>query len=107
MNIEKKIESVFFDIDGTLVSFKTHQVPESTKKAIKELRTKGVKVFVATGRMLSMLEVLSDIEFDGFITYNGGCCVDGDLKEIFSHPIPVEQLKALEAHHGRDHFPVS
>lgn len=108
MSVEnKKIESLFFDIDGTLVSFKTHEVPESTKRAIKELRTKGVKVFVATGRMLSMLEVLSDIEFDGFITYNGGCCVDGNLNEIFSHPIPVEQLKALEEHLKSDHFPVS
>lgn len=108
MSVEnKKIESLFFDIDGTLVSFKTHQVPESTKRAIRELRAKGVKVFVATGRMLSMLEVLSDIEFDGFITYNGGCCVDGNLNEIFSHPIPVGQLKALEEHLKSDHFPVS
>lgn len=105
--VNKKIESLFFDIDGTLVSFKTHKVPESTKRAIRELRAKGVKVFVATGRMLSMLEVLSDIEFDGFITYNGGCCVDGNLNEIFSHPIPVEQLKALEEHLKSDHFPVS
>ena len=108
MNVEKKkIESVFFDIDGTLVSFKTHQVPQSTKRAIKELRANGVKVFVATGRMLSMLEVLSDIEFDGYITYNGGCCVDGNLNEIFSHPIPVEQLKALEEYLRKEHFPVS
>lgn len=103
----KKIESVFFDIDGTLVSFKTHRVPESTKKAIRELRAKGVKVFVATGRMLAMLGVLDDIEFDGYITYNGGCCVDGKRNEIFSHPIPVEELKALEEHLKNDHFPVS
>lgn len=102
-----KIESVFFDIDGTLVSFETHQVPESTKMAIKELRAKGIKVFVATGRMLGMLGVLDDIEFDGFITYNGGCCVDGGRSEIFSHPIPVGQLKALEKHLEREHFPVS
>ena len=101
------IESVFFDIDGTLVSFETHQVPESTKKAIRELRAKGVKVFVATGRMLSMLGVLDDIEFDGYITYNGGCCVDGQRREIFSHPVPVEQLEALSAHLKKDHFPVS
>ena len=104
---KKKVESVFFDIDGTLVSFKTHQVPESTKQAIRELRANGVKVFVATGRMLSMLGVLQDIEFDGYITYNGGCCVESDKTEIFSHPIPVEQLKALEEYLKKDHFPVS
>lgn len=44
------IKAVFFDVDGTLVSFKTHQVPQSTLEAIKELQAKGIKVFVATGR---------------------------------------------------------
>lgn len=101
------IKAVFFDVDGTLVSFDTHQVPESTKRAIKELRSKGVKVFVATGRMLSMLGVLDDIEFDGFITYNGGCCVDGAGNEIFSRPIPLEQLERLNGRLKRDHFAVS
>ena len=28
------IKAVFFDIDGTLVSFNTHKVPESTMKAL-------------------------------------------------------------------------
>ena len=34
------IKAVFFDIDGTLVSFKTHRVPDSTKRAIAILRAK-------------------------------------------------------------------
>lgn len=103
----KEIKAVFFDVDGTLVSFATHQVPESTKQAIRELRAKGVKVFVATGRMLSMLGVLNDIEFDGFITYNGGCCVDASGNEIFSRPIPVKELEKLNATLKNDHFAVS
>lgn len=37
------IKSVFFDIDGTLVSFKTHRVPDSTKRAIAILRAKGIR----------------------------------------------------------------
>ena len=105
--LNRKIESVFFDVDGTLVSFKTHQVPESTKEAIRQMRAKGIKVFVATGRMLSMLGVLDDIEFDGFITYNGGCCVDSAGKEIFSRPIPVEELERLNGRLKQDHFAVS
>ena len=36
------IKAVFFDIDGTLVSFKTHRVPDSTKRAIAILRAKGI-----------------------------------------------------------------
>ncbi|WP_291255249.1 HAD hydrolase family protein [Fusobacterium sp.] len=49
------IKAVFFDIDGTLVSFETHRVPESTLNSIKELQAKGIKVFVATGRHPSIL----------------------------------------------------
>ena len=30
------IKAAFFDIDGTLVSFKTHQIPASTIKAIEQ-----------------------------------------------------------------------
>ena len=44
------IKAVFFDIDGTLVSFKTHTIPQSTLDALALLREKGIKVFIATGR---------------------------------------------------------
>lgn len=42
------IKAVFFDIDGTLVSFDTHRIPESAEKAIVALRAKGIKVFIAS-----------------------------------------------------------
>ena len=42
------IKAVFFDIDGTLVSFKTHRVPDSTKRAIAILRAKGIRVLIAS-----------------------------------------------------------
>ena len=66
------IKAVFFDIDGTLVSFKTHRVPESTVKAIAALRDRGVRVFVASGRHLLSINNLGDLQFDGYITLNGG-----------------------------------
>ena len=31
------IKALFFDIDGTLVSFKTHQIPESTVDALRKV----------------------------------------------------------------------
>ena len=31
------IKAAFFDIDGTLVSFKTHRMPASTRRALAEL----------------------------------------------------------------------
>jgi len=38
------IKAAFFDIDGTLVSFKTHQIPASTIKAIEQAKEQGVPV---------------------------------------------------------------
>lgn len=35
------IQAVFFDIDGTLLSFKTHEVAASTEEAIEQLQAKG------------------------------------------------------------------
>ena len=44
------VKAIFFDIDGTLVSFKTHDVSDSTKKALKLLKDNGIKIFIATGK---------------------------------------------------------
>ena len=61
----RKYKAVFLDIDGTLVSFATHRVSPAVEEAIGELRASGVKVFIATGRMLAMLNAVEHIEFDG------------------------------------------
>ena len=44
------IKAAFFDIDGTLVSMRTHEIPASTIHALEELRHRGVLLFLATGR---------------------------------------------------------
>ena len=77
------IKAVFFDIDGTLVSFTTHGVPDSARRAIKQLRERGVKVFIATGRLLRHTDVVSDIEVDGYITVNGSYCLTSTGEVIF------------------------
>ena len=43
-------EIFFFDIDGTLRSFETHEVPVSACEALARLRERGAKVIIATGR---------------------------------------------------------
>lgn len=41
-------EIFFFDIDGTLRSFETHEVPASAREALARLRGRGAKVIIAT-----------------------------------------------------------
>lgn len=88
------IKAVFFDIDGTLVSFHTNAVPESAFQALAALQEKGIKVFVATGRGPDGLKVLKDFPFDGYITLNGQYCYVGD-KVIYENTIPRADIQAL------------
>lgn len=84
--------AIFFDIDGTLVSFKTHSIPASTKTAICQLKDKGIKVIIATGRGFPEINNLEDLKFDGYITANGTVCLDSSGKIIVQHLIPKENL---------------
>ena len=48
-------KAIFFDVDGTLVSFKTHQISPAVRQALQALRERGIKLFLSTGRHLAML----------------------------------------------------
>lgn len=76
------IKAAFFDIDGTLVSFKTHRMPASTRRALAELHRRGIKCAIATGRSDHKLpeEVTKPFDdfpgFDAFVTFTGSLCYD-------------------------------
>ena len=72
--------ALFFDIDGTLVSFKTHLIPPSTILALTQAKANGHKVFIATGRPPLIITNLGTIEhlIDGYVTINGALCFVGE-----------------------------
>jgi len=88
------VKAIFFDIDGTLVSFHTHQIPDSTFEALNKLQENGIKIFIATGRGKDGLFVLKDFKFDGYITLNGQYCYTND-KVIYENTIDKNDLKHL------------
>jgi len=86
--------ALFFDIDGTLVSFKTHEIPPSTILALTQAKANGSRVYIATGRPPVIITNLGAIEhlIDGYITTNGALCYVGD--EVVSYqPIPAEAVQ--------------
>ena len=90
------IKALFFDIDGTLVSFKTHQIPQSTIDALTEAKAHGLKVYISTGRPLLFINNLSQIEplIDGYITTTGALCIVG--KDRFNcHEIDKPSVKKI------------
>ncbi|PLS30532.1 HAD-superfamily hydrolase, subfamily IIB [Bifidobacterium margollesii] len=89
------IKAVFFDIDGTLTSFTTHEVPQSTEDAIEALKAKGIRVFIATGRAPSQMTIVTErlgIDFDGYVTMTGQYCFD-DHGFLEKHDIDKTDLR--------------
>lgn len=92
------IKALFFDIDGTLVSFNTHQIPVSTVSAIVEAKARGVQIFISTGRPKIIINNVQALEernlIDGYITMNGGYCFAGDTV-ISKHPISHRSIETI------------
>ena len=90
------IKALFFDVDGTLVSFNTHKVPESTIEALREAHKRGVKLFTATGRPRQLLNNITEVEdiMDGFILATGAQCVYGD-NVVRQDLIPTHEAEAI------------
>ncbi len=85
--------ALFFDIDGTLVSFKSHEIPASTIFALTQAKANGSRVYIATGRPPVILTNLGAIEhlIDGYITTNGALCYVGD-QLVCCQPIPMQDV---------------
>lgn len=90
------MKAIFLDIDGTLVSFKTHSIPASTIEAVKKAKENGHKVFIATGRAKAIMNNLGGIEqyIDGYITMNGSYCFVGS-EVLHKGIIPHDEVVAI------------
>ncbi|NDV79044.1 Cof-type HAD-IIB family hydrolase [Dysgonomonas sp. 511] len=88
------VKALFFDIDGTLVSFDTHRMPQSAIDAINKVRESGIKVFIATGRHISAINNLENMVFDGYVTMNGCYCLAGKDQVVFKKSIPQSDIEA-------------
>lgn len=90
------IKAAFFDIDGTLVSFTTHQIPPSTIRAIEQAKEHGVKIFISTGRPVAIINNIDAIRhlIDGYITFNGARTFIGD-EDITLMPIPEAEVRMM------------
>lgn len=92
--------ALFFDIDGTLVSFQTHEIPPSTILALTQAKANGHKVFIATGRPPIIITNLGAIEhlIDGYVTTNGALCfVGNDVVSCKSIPQKEARLMVKDA----------
>ncbi len=92
-----KINAVFFDIDGTLV---THQAKalDSTKESITQLKSQGIICGLATGRGPVRLDQQIDkLALDVFVTYNGQYVYTRD-QVLYADAFPTELVAKIAAY---------
>ena len=91
-------KAIFFDIDGTLVSFQTHTIPASTIEALTLAHQQGIQIFIATGRPTLIINNLGELQsrglIDGYITMNGGYCYVGD-ELVYKSCIPEPDVQTI------------
>lgn len=101
------IKALFLDVDGTLISFRTHAIPSSAIDALLEAHRRGVRIFIATGRAAADLELLSVIPYDGVVALNGSDCRMRGGESVSKVRIPhADFLQALALGRRLD-FPVA
>ena len=100
------IKAIFFDIDGTLLDHDNHIMLSSTLIALKKLKQKGIKLFIATGRPPSKLDIIKQyFKFDGYLTSNGQYCFNDD-EIIYEKYINKQDIKSILPYINKNHIPV-
>lgn len=77
--VDEDDQSRVFDIDGTLLSFKTHRIPASAQQVLDSFHEQGIACVIATGRpTYQMPDWLFDLGWDAYITLSGQHCFDAE-----------------------------
>lgn len=98
------IKAIFFDIDGTLVSFNTHVISDRVMSDLNALRRKGVKLFIASGRHYRLMDNLGNFPFDGYVCMNGALSILGG-EPVYCHPLDRDIVTEVAERCDRNGLP--
>ncbi|MBR6090491.1 MAG: HAD family hydrolase [Anaerolineaceae bacterium] len=96
----QNVKAIFFDVDGTLVSYTDHKVHPKDLESFQKLRDKGIRLFIASGRDFEIpaeAAVLDPVRpyMDGFIGVNGQRSMTADGTIISSHELDHDDVCAV------------
>lgn len=99
--------AIFSDIDGTLVSFTSHKIPDSTVQALETAKKNGHKFFISTGRPVILIKNITQVEHlvDGYITTNGAHCFVGN-DVVCNNAISNDDFNAALRDSDKYHYPI-
>ncbi len=86
----KNQKVLFFDIDGTLLSEQTGEIPGSARAALEEARSMGHMIFINSGRTYcNLADIRREIDADGYLCGCGTHVVAGG-QVIYHYSLPQE-----------------
>ena len=89
-------KALFFDIDGTLLTEDTHELPESARRALERARDLGHLVLINTGRTYGDLGDLKELlPTDGWLC-GCGTYIWAEGRELYHYTIPRRQGERLK-----------
>ena len=88
------IKILFFDIDGTLLELGQKEMHQELIIALNEVKKKGIKIFLATGRAPLVVPKFHAIEFDGVLSFNGSYCYTNN-ELIYKNPMDKTDIQTL------------
>ncbi len=102
------IRLAVFDIDRTLISPEVGQIAPETVSALNQLREKGIKTAIASGRLFSFLPPeLLGLGFDYYIMSNGACITDAEGRVLAQETLDPGTLDALVQEMIRRDHPIN
>lgn len=91
------MKTIFFDIDGTLLSFQTHRISKQTLQSLYRLKEKGFRLALASGRPPIQLPTLDSslmsFPWDGYVLMNGQYVLNERKECIYELPISKNSVK--------------
>ena len=82
---------LFFDIDGTLLSEITKEIPHSAINALKKAKENGHLLFINTGRTRGSIPAeIKKFPFDGYLCGCGTCLIYHD-EVLFARSVPEKR----------------
>lgn len=105
----KQIKAIFFDVDGTLISYKDHRIHPEDLESLRILHDKGIRLFIASGRDFGIQGEVLALEpiapfMDGFIGINGQHCELADGTVVSSRFMDDEDFSAIRVCCAEHHF---
>lgn len=87
----QKIKAIMFDIDDTLYSHRTKEIPKQTYLALDKLKKKGYPMAICTSRMISELSYFPEklFEFFDYVFTGTGTIIHSKGKLLESVTMPM------------------